>query len=129
MGKSRGKARIFGAVAFAGLMGVGSYAFTASNSVEASNAGQGSQTISGYDVSGITYGLDTSTGTANVSSVSFNLANQGTGTAAPSNVKARLTGTGTYQSCVKNVVTSKWDCNFTGITALSTASLDVTAIQ
>ena len=129
MGNSRGKARIFGAVAFAGLMGVGSYAFTASNSVEASNAGQGSQTISGYDVNGITYGLDTSSGTANVSSVSFALSNQGTGTAAPVNVKARLTGTGTYQSCVKNVSTSKWDCNFTGVTALSAASLDVTATQ
>ena len=50
--------------------GVGAYAFTASNTVPTSKAGDGSGTISGYTLSAIHYGLNATTPT-NVDSVSF----------------------------------------------------------
>ena len=110
----------------AGLLATGSYAFTASNTVPGTNAGQGSETISGYTASAVQYGLDTSSGTANVTSVSFVLTPDASGT-APTSVKARLTASGSYQTCT--LATGRWSCPFTGITALSAASLDIAAAQ
>src|SRR5688572_14974 len=108
--------RFLAALALAGIMAVGNYAFTASNSVAATNAGQGSETISGYTISTVRYTLDTSGATANVSGVSFSIApTAGTGD-APSTVKARLTPTGTYQTCTNTTATT-WTCSFTGVTA------------
>ena len=127
MKKNNGR-RFLGALALAGIMAVGNYAFTASNSVAATNAGQGSATISGYTISTVRYTLDTSGSTANVSGVTFDVAPTGGTGDAPSTVKARLTSTGTYQSCT-NTSGTTWSCSFTGVTALSAASLDVAAAQ
>ena len=110
----------------AGLLATGSYAFTASNTVPAANVGQGTETISGYTASSVQYTLDTSSGTANVSGVSFVLTPDASGS-APTTVKARLTSTGTYQTCT--LATGRWSCPFTGLTALSAASLDIAAAQ
>ena len=78
-------------------------------------------------LSSVSYTLDTSSGTANVSGVSFSIAPT-SGGSAPTTVKARLTSTGTYQNCTNSSGTT-WTCSFTGITALSAASLDVAAAQ
>ncbi|HET7483566.1 MAG TPA: hypothetical protein VFK89_11980 [Actinomycetota bacterium] len=119
------KGRFVAPLMFAGLLATGSYAFMASNTVPASNVGQGAQAISGYTASGVSYTLDTSSGTANVTGVSFSLSPDNGGT-APTTVKARLTSTGTYQSCTNSSGTT-WTCSFTGVTALSAVSLDIAA--
>ena len=52
--KQRNGRRFLGALTMAGIMAVGNYAFTASNTVAASAAGQGESTISGADVQQLT---------------------------------------------------------------------------
>ncbi len=126
MGRKNNR-KFLGALTLAGLMTVGNYAFTASNAVGQSAAGQGSETISGYTITNVSYTLDTSSGTANVSGASFDIAPT-TGSGEPAVVRARLTATGTYQNCSKSTGTT-WTCSFTGVTALSAASLDVAAAQ
>jgi hypothetical protein len=64
--------RIFGAVLAAGLVGGGAYAFTASNTVPATNAGAGSGVVSGYTVTNIHYVLNTTT-PSNVDSMTFTI--------------------------------------------------------
>lgn len=125
--KKKNSRRFLGALALAGIMTVGNYAFTASNTVEASAAGQGTGAITGYTISTVQYTLDTSSGTANVTGVSFSITPT-SGGQAPTAVRARLTGTGTYQGCTFTVGTT-WTCSFSGVTALSAASLDVAAAQ
>jgi hypothetical protein len=125
--KQRNARRFLGALTLAGVMTVGNYAFTASNTVEASAAGQGSETISGYSVSTVRYTLETSSGTANVSGVSFSIAPT-SGGSAPTTVRARLSGSAAYSNCSNSTGTT-WTCSFSGVTALSAASLDVAAAQ
>lgn len=101
-------AAVVGAGAFVMASGV---AYTAANSVEASNAGDGSQTISGYTVSAQDYTLN-ATNPGNVDSVSFTMVNDGTGTDTPGQVYVELvSGSGTYYSCT-NVLTT-WTCTTT----------------
>jgi hypothetical protein len=98
----------------------------ASNTVAATNAGQGADTISGYTAGAIQYTLDTTSGTANVTGVSFTLTPDAGGGAARV-VKARLASSGAYQTCT--VASSTWSCTFSGVTALSAATLDIAATQ
>ena len=65
--------------------------------VTAITGASGVDTISGYSITSVSYTLDTSSGTANVSGVSFSIAPT-SGGSAPTTVKARLTSTGTYGS-------------------------------
>ena len=125
--KQRNARRFLGALTLAGVMTVGNYAFTASNTVEASAAGQGSETISGYSISAVGYTLDTSGATANVTAVKFDIDPTSAGS-APTVVRARLTAAGTYQNCT-NTTGTTWSCSFSGVTALSAATLDVAAAQ
>ena len=118
------KSRTFATLAFVGIMASASYAFMASNTVGATNAGQGSDTISGYTAGAIQYALDTSGSTANVTGVSFTLTPDAGGS-APSVVRARLTAAGAYQNCT--LASGRWSCTFSGVTALSAASLDIAA--
>ena len=120
------KTRTFATLAFVGIMASASYAFMASNTVGATNAGQGADTISGYTAGAIQFTLDTTSGTANVTGVSFTLTPDNGGAAAGV-VKARLTSSGAYQNCT--LATGRWSCTFSGVTALSAASLDIAATQ
>ena len=56
----------------AGLLGAAIYGFTASNTVPASKAGDGSGAISGFVISNVKYNLN-STNPANIDSVTFDL--------------------------------------------------------
>ena len=56
-----------------GLMSVLTYGFAAANTVPASVAGDGQAAISGYTVSNVHYGLDTST-PSNISTLTFTVA-------------------------------------------------------
>ena len=60
------------AVVVAVAIGVGAYAFTALNTVPASNAGAGSGAVSGYVVTNLHYNLDATT-PANIDSLTFTI--------------------------------------------------------
>jgi hypothetical protein len=83
------KRKIAGLCAFvlAGVIGVGAYAFTASNTVPAQSAGAGQAVVSGYEEEGVSYTWN-DTGT-DVTAVNFNLTN--TESLKPSDVKVALT--------------------------------------
>jgi hypothetical protein len=62
--------RLVVAVAIAAMLGVGAYAFTASNTVPNTTAGSGQGTVSGYTVTNIHYVLNSTT-PANIDSLTF----------------------------------------------------------
>lgn len=71
MKKFRGRALLGGAVV-AGAMGVAGFAFTASNTVPDTKAGDGTGTVTGYVVSSVHYGLNSADPTL-ADSITFNL--------------------------------------------------------
>ena len=81
------------AVALA-MVGAG-YAYTASNTVPNTNAGDGAGTITGYVVSSVKYNLNASN-PQNLDSVTFNLDST---PAAGSTLKAQLASSGSWYSC------------------------------
>ena len=88
-----GRSRFLGALIVAAAMASGAYAFTATNTVPASNAGSGSGTISGYTVSAIAYQLNATT-PSNVDSITFTLSANG------ATAKAKIvSGSSTYTAC------------------------------
>jgi hypothetical protein len=110
-------------VAFAAALALATYAFTASNVVPGSKAGQGEGTISGYTVSGVAYTLSPSS-PANVDSVAFTLS------AAATTVKATLVqSSSTYTSCAVTGGTSV-TCDFSpDVAVLAADELSVIAVQ
>jgi hypothetical protein len=110
-------------VAFAAALSLATYAFTASNVVPGSKAGQGEGAISGYTVSGVAYTLS-ATSPANIDSVAFTLS------AAATTVKAKLVqASSTYTSCTVTGGTSV-ACDFSpDVTVLSADELSVVAVQ
>ena len=68
---SRTRAAVVAVIAL--LLAIGVYAFAASNTVPATEAGSGSGAISGYTVSSVAYGLNATTPT-NIDSVTFTAA-------------------------------------------------------
>jgi hypothetical protein len=86
------------AVALVGLvLAAGASAFTASNTLPATNAGDGSSPISGYTVSNVTYTLDSTS--TKIDIINFHLANMGSGTTQPSTVKASVDNGTTWVDC------------------------------
>jgi hypothetical protein len=110
-------------VAFAAALALATYAFTASNLVPGSKAGQGEGVISGYTVSGVAYTLSTSN-PANVDSVAFTLS------AAATTVKTKLVqSSSTYTNCVVSGGTSA-TCDFSpDVSVVSADELSVIAVQ
>ena len=84
--------RVLVVLAVVAVLGAATYAFTASNTVPASNAGAGSGSISGYTVSNIVYTPNATTPT-NLDQVSFDL------DAPASDVKVTLTNGGQAYDC------------------------------
>lgn len=78
------------------LVAVGAYAFTATNTVGNSAVGSGSQTISGYDITNISYHLN-ATDPSKLDSVTFAM----TPTTATV-VKIRLTAAGSWYTCANS---------------------------
>ena len=131
--------------AVAMLFSGGAYAFTASNTVPTTTAGNGNNTISGYTVSGVTYALSNAAdgGTAAspvITAVSFTLSSAATA----ANVSAVISGVSTsasYPTCTNSGSSSTgeftggtWTCSLsTGSTAAESVnnatSLVVTAAQ
>jgi archaellin len=93
--------RLVAAALAAVLLAAGTYAFTASNTVPATNAGAGSQTISGYAVSNVAYTLNSDP--TKIDAVGFDL-DKAAGT-----VKIQLVTAGSWYSCTNGAGFS-WSC-------------------
>jgi hypothetical protein len=120
------KVLIIGIIVFA--LATVTYAFAAANTVNNSNAGDGSGTISGYNITAIAYTLDGSN-PANITKLTFTLTPIGGGSDA-SVVWVSLTGATPYTSCTVSGTTAT--CLWSGAgepTVLSATSLRVIATQ
>ena len=115
------------AIAAALIVAVAAYGFAASNTVAVSNAGDGNSTISGYNVSNVTYVLN-STDPSTIDSVSMAVAAQNGGT-APTTVKVQLVTGGAWFSATSTDGGSTWTADVTGgnITATAVNNLRVVA--
>jgi hypothetical protein len=98
------------------LFAAGMYAFAASNTISSSNAGDGSQAISGYSVGAIAYTLNT-TDPGNLDAVGFNVSPDNGG-AAPTTVKAQLNTAGPWHPCATGTGNA-WSCATTSPQATS----------
>jgi hypothetical protein len=118
--KRRGRLLI--TIVVAGVLATATYAFTASNTVPASKAGDGSGVISGYTVTNVAYTLN-ATNPANLDSVGFTL------DAAAGTVKIKLVAAGsTWFSCT-NPSGNTWTCATTGAAVAPADQLQVVATQ
>ena len=124
--------RLLVALVVAGAIAGGAYAFTASNTVPNSTAGSGSGTVSGYTVSALHYGLNTTTPN-NIDSLTFTVSpvipSTSTGKVI---VQATLTsgGPSTY-TCSTNAAGETVTCNTTSpqLTADKLTGVTVVAAQ
>jgi Tfp pilus assembly protein PilV len=109
-------------VVMAAALAFAAYAFTASNTVPTSQAGDGYNTISGYTVTNVAYVL--AANPANIDRVTFTLS----GTAGTVKAKVQNAST-TYADC-SNTGGNNWSCDFaTDPTVLSADELRVIAVQ
>ncbi len=92
---------VLAALAAGAVVAASASAFTASNTVPVSNAGDGSATISGFAVTNVKYALN-ATNPAMADSVQFDLAPIAPGASAPVSVQVMADGThwniGVFQS-------------------------------
>jgi len=101
------------------------YAFAATNTVDATNVGDGSGAISGYFITNVHYTLDT-TNPQNVSSVSFTI---NPGITAGGKVYVRLASSGTFSAPCDTSVGTTVTCALSGVTSTSASSLTVVSGQ
>ncbi len=115
-------ARVFGIGIAAVAMASGAYAYTATNTVEESRAGDGEEVISGYDVTGIEYDLD-STDPATFELVRFTLDEPAR------SVRAKVeSGSTSYSTCTETGPSSnEWECDLDGIAVVDADELTVIA--
>lgn len=107
----------------AGVLASGTYAFTASNTVPGSQAGDGSNAISGYTATNVQYGIN-ATNPQNLDSLQFTISPTTTST-----VKIRLAGGGAWYACTNTAGTI--DCATTSpqATVAAASNLTVVAVQ
>ena len=112
---------LIGTAAAVAVIAGGSYAFTASNTVPTTQAGQGTGTVSGYTVTSVAYGLNASTPT-NIDTVTFTIS-----PASATTVKAQVATGGTWYSCTNT--TGSVSCATTSpqLTVATAATLNVVA--
>ena len=112
---------LLGAATAVAVVAGGSYAFTASNTVPSTQAGQGSGTVSGYTVTSVGYTLNGSN-PSNIDAVTFTIS-----PATATTVKAQLVAAGTWYSCVNT--TGSVSCATTSpqMTVATAATLNVVA--
>jgi len=111
-------------VALALILSVTTYAFAATNTVPATNAGDGSETISGYTVTDVTYTLD-GTDPSTITAVAFTITPDAGGANAES-VSVRLETAGTWATC--SVTGTAATCTV-NVPALDADNLQVVAAQ
>ena len=137
-GRKHGTKKVLGVVLVVGMISAGTFAFTNTNTVDESFAGQGTDAITGFIVSGVTY-ASSATNPHKMSSVTFSLdkAAKEVKISVVDAADVALTGaTGqTWYTCTESLTTpNEWSCA-TGLTDLvapemsATNELDVVAYQ
>jgi hypothetical protein len=122
--RRRRSRRLLATTLFAGVLAFAAYAFTASNTIPGSQAGDGSNAISGYTASAVTYTINSSN-PQNLDQLQFTI--NPTTTAA---VKVRLAGGGTWYSCSNSSGTVTCDTTVgTQATVAGASNLTVVAVQ
>jgi hypothetical protein len=112
-------------LAFAGLVAVAGSGYAAANTVPASKAGDGAGAISGYTVSQIKYGLN-STNPANIDTVSFVL---DSAPASGSTVKVKLISAGsTWYSCSLGTPLTNVSCTTTSPQATAATATELRVV-
>ena len=119
------KASLIVVIVLALILSVTTYAFAAANTVPATNAGDGSATISGYTITGVTYTVTNDTITA----MSFTVTPDVTATNYAQSVSVRLTATGTWYPCTMGADHLTATCSSMNVTAASASLLQVVAAQ
>ena len=112
---------LIGTIAAVAVIAGGSYAFTASNTVPTTQAGQGTGTVSGYTVSAVGYTLNASTPT-NIDAVTFTIS-----PATATTVKAQLVAAGTWYSCTNTAGAVSCATTSPQMTVATAATLNVVA--
>lgn len=115
------KIMTFLAVGAVSAIGFSAYAFTASNTVPNSQAGDGTSTVSGYTVTAVAYGLNGSTPT-DIDSVSFTISPAAAGT-----VKAKMNGT--WYNCANAAGSITCATTAPQLTVSPLSSLEALAVQ
>jgi hypothetical protein len=121
MFKLLGLKGLMGTVVAVAVVAGGSYAFTASNTVPNTAAGQGTGTVSGYAVSSVAYTLNAAV-PSNIDAVTFTL--------TPSSatlVKAQLAAGGTWYACTNTAGSVSCATTSPQMTATTAATLNVVA--
>lgn len=106
----------------AAIIAASVFAFTASNTVPESKAGEGTEVITGYVVASIHYTLNAAD-PSKVDSVSFNL---DSAPAPGGTIRARLSNTGTWYNCTNVGVAVT--CVTTSPQATTTTSTQLTVV-
>jgi hypothetical protein len=109
----------FWAVALTVALAGGAYAYTNSNTVGATQAGDGTGAISGYVISSVKYNLNAST-PSNIDSVTFTLDST---PPAGSTLKAQLATAGSWYTCTN--VAAAVTCTTTSPQATVTAATNL----
>jgi hypothetical protein len=114
--------RVFAIGVAAAAMASGAYAYTSSNTVDASRAGDGNNTITGYDVTDVEYDLD-ATDPSELELVRFTLDEPAR------SVRAKVDADTTdYSTCTETALSSQvWECDLDGVTVLAADELTVIA--
>ena len=112
---------LIGTVAAVVVIAGGSYAFTASNTVPTTQAGQGTGTVSGYTVTSVAYGLNASTPT-NIDTVTFTI-----NPTSATTVKAQVATGGTWYACTNTAGSVSCATTSPQLTVATAATLNVVA--
>lgn len=111
------------AALIAGVVASSAYAFTATNTVPASNAGSGSGAISGYTATNVSYTLNASN-PQNIDAVTFTISPTTTAT-----VKVQLAAAGSWYSCTNTAGSVSCATTSPQATAAAATQLTVVASQ
>jgi hypothetical protein len=122
--RTRRRRRLVLVIAAAAALAFAAYAFTASNTVPATQAGDGSGAITGYTVLNIAYQLEAAN-PANIDSVTFDLS------AVAGTVHVKLVAASATFTACSNTAGNSWSCDFTAgsQTVLTADEFRVIAVQ
>jgi len=109
------------------LIAVG-FAYAAANTVPVTGAGDGTNTIAGYKVTGVHYNLDT-TDPSMIASVDFMLSRLDTSSNPAETVKIQLLSGGSWYTCSIPSGSNNWLCPVGNVSVLAPITLHVVAAQ
>lgn len=122
MFKLLGLKSLVGTMAMVCVIAGGSYAFTASNSVPTTSAGQGTGAVSGYTLSTVTYTLNAAN-SSNIDALNFSIS-----PSSATSVKAQVASGGTWYTCTNTAGAVTCPTTSPQLTASTPTTLNVVAI-